>query len=269
MSPGRTPPRPESAQTDDDEWARFYEYFGHAKIRRVVRIVSHLPSPPRCEACGNPFAGIGGWLMRRLGKSPSRKNPRWCNVCFEDAPEGGTTLTIGVLFADVRGSTALAEGTAPKEMVNRLNRFYSDLTQVIVQHGIVDRLIGDSVMGLYFPPLSRDGRYVDSMVADARAILRAVGYGTAKGPRLEVGIGLDIGPAYVGIVGDGAEIRDFTAIGDVVNTAARLQGAAEGGQIVMSEAVAKIADVPDGDVTTLDLKGKAEPVPACVVTIGR
>jgi adenylate cyclase len=152
-------------------------------------------------------------------------------------------------------------------MAKRLNRFYSDLTQVIVQHGIVDKMIGDSVMGLYFPPLTKDGRYVDAMVRDAEAILRAVGYGTAKGPRLEVGIGLDVGPAYVGIVGDGAEIRDFTAIGDVVNTAARLQGAAEGGQIVMSEAVARIAEVGDGDARVLDLKGKADPVAARVVTV--
>lgn len=268
MAPGRTPPRPDGAQTNEEEWARFYEFFGHARIRRRVRILSHLPSPPRCEACGNPFAGPGGWLMRRMGKSPSRKNPRWCNLCFEEAPEGGITLTIGVLFADVRGSTALAEATPPKEVVQRLNRFYAELTQVIVQHGIVDKLIGDAVMGLYFGPLSKDGRYVDAMVDDARKILETVGYGTAKGPRLEVGIGLDIGPAYVGMVGEG-DVRDFTAIGDVVNTASRLQGVAQGGQIVMSEAIAREADVPDGTATVLDLKGKAKPVPACVVTVGR
>ena len=267
MAPGRTPPRPDEAQTNAEEWARFYEFFGHAKIRRRVRIVSHLPSPPRCEACGNPFAGPGGWLMRRMGKGPSRKNPRWCNLCFEEAPEGGITLTVGVLFADVRGSTAIAEGISPKEMHGRLNRFYAELTQVIVQHGIVDKLIGDEVMGLYFGPLSKDGRFVDAMVADARKILETVGYGSHKGPRLEVGIGLDVGPAYVGIVGDG-DIRDFTAIGDVVNTASRLQSVAAGGQIVMSETVARIADVPDGEVTILDLKGKAEPVPACVLQVG-
>ena len=107
-----------------------------------------LPSAPRCEACGNPFAGVGGWLMRRMDKSPSRKNPRWCKVCFEAAPQGGMTLTIGVLFADVRNSTALAETLPPDQMAERLNRYYSELTQVIVQHGIVDKLICDEVMGL-------------------------------------------------------------------------------------------------------------------------
>jgi len=262
----RTPPRPEDAQADAEEWARFFDYFGHAAVRRGIRILSRLPSAPRCEACGNPFTGFGGWLMRRAGKSPSRKNPRWCQACFEKAPTGGVTLSIGVLFADVRDSTALAETLPPGEMVAALNRFYSKLTQVIVQHGIVDKLIGDAVMGLYFAPLTSDGRYVDSMVSDAHAILRAQGYGTPGGPQLEVGIGLDVGPAYVGIVGEG-EIRDFTAIGDVVNTASRLQGVAMGGEIVMSEAVARIASVDGGEVVMLDLKGKAEPVTARRITI--
>ena len=171
------------------------------------------------------------------------------------------TLPIGVLFADVRDSTALAETLAPDQMVAALNRFYSKLTQVIVRHGIVDKLIGDAVMGLYLAPLTPDGRYVNSMVSDAHAILRAQGYGTPEGPQLPVGIGLDVGPAYVGIVGEG-EIRDFTAIGDVVNTASRLQSVAAGGEIVMSEAVANIAAVDGGEVVTLGLKGKAEPVVA-------
>lgn len=199
--------------------------------------------------------------MARVGKSPSRKNPRWCQMCFESAPAGGVTLTIGVLFADVRNSTALAERIAPADMAARLNHFYAALTQVIVQHGIVDKLIGDAVLGLYFAPLSRDGRYIESMVTDAHKILRDLGYGSPTGPQLEVGIGLDVGPAYVGIVGDG-EVRDFTAIGDVVNTASRLQHVAAGGQIVMSDTVARLGGVSGGDAVALDLKGKAEPLTA-------
>jgi adenylate cyclase len=260
------PQVPEGAQVNQEEWARFYEQFGHARIRRFVRFASRLPSPPRCKACGGPFAGVGGALMRVIGKGPSRKNPDWCAACFEMAPEGGATLTVGVLFADVRGSTALAERTSPKAMAETMNRFYSDVTKVIVRHGIVDKLIGDEVMGLYFPPMAPEGRYVDAMVRDAHDLLHAVGYGKGREPQLEVGVGLDIGPAFVGIVGDGA-VRDFTAIGDVVNTAARLQGAARGGQIVMSEQVASIAGITEGKAIELDLKGKAEPVRARVVTV--
>jgi adenylate cyclase len=99
------------------------------------------------------------------------------------------------------------------------------------------------------------------MVSDAHAILRAQACGSSKDTQLKVGIGLAVGPAYVGIVGDG-EMRDFTAIGDVVNIASRLQGVAAGGEIVMPEAVARIAAVDGGEVVTLDLKGKAEPLTA-------
>ncbi len=255
------PELPEGAQVQQDEWERYFRWFGHARYRRAVRIMGLIPSAPRCEACGSPFGGFGGRLMRLTGKAPSRKNPRWCELCFEKSPAGGATLTVGVLFADVRGSTALAEHSTGRQMVELLNRFYSDATRVIVRHGIVDKLIGDEVMGVYIPALTPGGRYADAMVDDARTLLRELGYGTPAGPVLQVGIGLDTGPAFVGHVGEG-EVSDFTAIGDVVNTASRLQSHARGGQIVMSAEVARLAGLDDGEGTSvdLDLKGKTTPV---------
>ena len=264
---GVVPPIPDGAQVNQEEWMRFFERFGHARYRRGINMVSRLPSAPRCEACGSPYRGPGGALMRLVGKAPSRKNPRWCRLCFEMAPPGGATLTIGVLFADVRGSTALAEQMSPTAFAQTLNRFYSDVTKVIVRHGIVDKLIGDEVMGLYFPPLTAGGRYVDAMVSDARDLLRAVGYGTAEGSRLDIGVGLDLGPAFVGVIGEG-DVRDFTALGDVVNTAARLQAAARAGQIVMSDDVATTAGVMEGEPVVLDVKGKADPIRARVISMG-
>jgi adenylate cyclase len=259
------PPVPPGAQVNQEEWERFFAYFGHARMRRAIRLVSRLPSKPRCEACGSPFGGWGGKVMRRLGKGPSRKNPRWCGLCFEKAPDGGATLTIGVLFADVRGSTLLGEQRSPEAMAALMNRFYSDVTQVIVRHGIVDKLMGDEVMGLYFPPLTEQGRFVDAMVSDAYEILRAVDTVETDQVRPEVGIGLSVGPAFVGMVGEG-EVRDFTAIGDVVNVAARLQSIAGAGQIVMSAQVAEVASVHDGDPVELRLKGRTEPVSARIVS---
>jgi adenylate cyclase len=266
MPKGAVPPIPEGAQVNQGEWEHFFEFFGHARIRRGIRFVSRLPSGPRCEACGNPFGGLGGALMRRVGKGPSRKNPRWCSLCFEKAPEGGATLTVGVLFADVRGSTALAERRSPEAVAATMNRFYADVTQVIVRHGIVDKLIGDEVMGLYFPPLSKDGRYVDAMVADAFDIQRVVGDRDDDGSSLEIGIGLAVGPAFVGMVGEG-EIRDFTAIGDVVNVAARLQEAAGPGEVAMPSDVAEAAGVEGGETVELTLKGRSEPLAARVVSV--
>jgi adenylate cyclase len=264
----KVPDLPPGAQVNQAEWDAFFERFGHARYRRAVRVISHIPSEPRCEACGSPFGGFGGRVMRRMGKAPSRKNPRWCNQCFESSPDGGATLTIGVLFADVRGSTAMAEQTSAQDMVTSLNRFYGDATKVIVRHGIVDKLIGDEVMGVYIPALAPDGVFVDAMVTDAMDLLRAVGYGIPEGPHLEVGIGVDVGPAFVGNVGEG-DVRDFTAIGDVVNTAARLQAVAEGGEVVMREGVAASCgvDLSGGTTRTVELKGKAQPVAIRTVSV--
>ncbi len=96
--------------------------------------------------------------------------------------------------------------------------------------------------------------------------MRGVGYGSREGSWLPLGVGVDFGRAFVGNVGSG-EVKDFTALGDVVNTAARLQGKAKPGQLVISERVYReVADrYPDAPRVELELKGKSEPVPAHVV----
>ncbi len=172
-----------------------------------------------------------------------------------------------MLFADVRGSTELGERLPPGEVATLFNDFYDRAARVIVRHGIVDKLIGDEVMGIYLPALTADGRLVDAIIDDAGRLLISLGYGTADGPLLDVGVGLDVGSAYVGHVG-GQGIDDFTAIGDVVNTAARLQASAAGGEIVLPETVAVRAGLPaeEGAVVRLDLKGKADPLEARVLT---
>jgi adenylate cyclase len=207
--------------------------------------------------------------MRRLGFGPSRKNPTLCNTCFEKAPMGGVEMEVGVLFADVRGFTSLAEDMAPEGVAGLLNRFYAAATQVLSRSAIIDKLVGDEVMAVYLPQLfGRDG-WEDGMLRDARDLLAAVGYGSAVDPWLRLGIGLDVGPAYVGNVGSG-EVKDFTALGDVVNTASRLQASADGGQIVISERLFRrlSAGPADARSTSLALKGKRETEPARVVDFG-
>jgi adenylate cyclase len=95
------------------------------------------------------------------------------------------------------------------------------------------------------------------MLEHGRGLLRAVGYGTPAGPFAELGVGIDFGEAFVGNIGQRA-LYDFTAVGDVVNTASRLQGAAGGGEIVFSQRVAD--GLPDGvgSRVELTLKGKGE-----------
>jgi adenylate cyclase len=97
------------------------------------------------------------------------------------------------------------------------------------------------------------------MLDSARDLLRRIGYGSAEGPFAEVGIGLDYGEAFVGRVGR-RSLNDFTAIGDVVNVAARLQGEAAGGEILVSARLAERLAEPPGERLELTLKGKAETV---------
>jgi adenylate cyclase len=106
-----------------------------------------------------------------------------------------------------------------------------------------------------------DGQVAAVMLGHSRALLEHVGYGTKDGPAFDVGIGVDFGEAFVGNIGEHA-VHDFTAIGDVVNTASRLQGQAAGGEVLVSARVAAVLDERPGELEQLVLKGKQEPVAA-------
>jgi adenylate cyclase len=204
-----------------------------------------------------------------MGRSRSRKNPRFCKGCFEHAPPGGIEAEVGVLFADMRGFTAFAEAKSPAEAAQAVNRFYALATDVLSHYdAVIDKLIGDEVMALFLPAFAGDA-CISKMASAAEDLLIGVDGGSNVEPWLPLGIGLDYGRAFVGNVGSDV-VKDFTAIGDVVNTAARFQGKAAPGQIVMSERVYQAVSgrYPQAQPVHLDLKGKHEPVPAHVVTVG-
>jgi adenylate cyclase len=245
-----------------EDWAVFFELATSKAERGISRVLRTLPSSPRCGMCGAPFAGLGSRLIRPLGYRPSRKSPNLCAVCVEAAPPGGMTTNTGVLFADLRGFTQMSERSSPEEMSTLLRRFYACAEDVLFPEAIVDKLIGDEVMALYLPMYGGFEEAPPVMLDHARKLLREVGYGGEEPPFAEVGIGLDYGEAFVGNVG-GPSLNDFTAIGDVVNVAARLQGEARGGEIVASgRLVERLGEAP-GEMVQLELKGKAEPVAAC------
>jgi adenylate cyclase len=189
-------------------------------------------------------------------------------MCCEAQPLGGAEVDTGVLFADMRGFTALAEQRTPEEVARLLNRFYCLAADVLVAHyALIDKLMGDEVMALFLPGFAGK-EYVSKMVSAAETLLKRIGYGSREGPWIPIGIGLDRGLAFVGNVGS-SEVADFTAIGDVVNTAARLQGEAGPGQIIMSERVYEDVSghYPDAPSVQLELKGKSAPVAARLVNI--
>jgi adenylate cyclase len=228
-----------------------------------------LPSSPRCGFCGAPFAGPGRWIVGPLGYRPSRKNPTICGTCVEFSPPGGMKMHTGVLFADLRGFTARFDGADPADASALLRRFYRCAEDVLFPDAVIDKLIGDEVMALYLPDLTRrlDRRDVPSVMLDhARELLDAVGYGSADGPFVEMGIGLDVGEAFVGNIGQRA-LYDFTAVGDVVNTASRLQGSAASGEIVMSNRVGEGLPETVGTPVELSLKGKSAPQRAYRVSV--
>lgn len=255
------------ADADESFWS--FEDFNDPSFRRLRGVMRRLPSNPRCKLCEAPFGGVAGKVLGLTSFGPSRKNPNLCNTCFEQAPPGGTEGEIGVLFADVRGFTALAETISPGEAVLLLNRFYAVATDaLIVRDAIVDKLVGDEVMALFIPPIVGEN-HLARMVEAADALLRGLGFGTHEGPWLPVGIGLDFGNAFVGNVGSG-EVKDFTAVGDVVNTAARLQAQAAPGSIVMSEPVyAAVRErYPGAEALELELKGKSAAFRAYRIEVG-
>jgi adenylate cyclase len=231
-----------------------------SKLYRFRRIVRTIPRAPRCKLCNVPFAGFGR-LFRLVGYAPSRKNPNMCNSCFERAPVGGSEIEIGVLFADVRGYTSLVEGSSPAETAELLAPFYKSARDTLLrQDAVIDKLVGDEVMALFIPLFAGDDA-IEKMVTAAVELLRETS-------DLPVGAGADFGRAFVGNVGE-EDVKDFTALGDVVNTAARLQASAEPGQLLVSESVYEVVGnrFPDANRVELDLKGKTAPVPAHVIQV--
>jgi adenylate cyclase len=261
---------PDEPLTPDD-WESYWRFGTQPSNRAIKRVMRALPSTPRCGYCGAPFGGIGARIVRPLGYRPSRKNPNLCAACIELAPPGGTTMEVGVLFADLRGFTSRSEGITPAEATAVLRRFYGHAEKVFFPEALIDKLIGDEVMALYLPlciapgssqPDEETRKHVAALMLDhARELLERVGYGKGGAPEVEVGIGLDFGEAFIGNIGNAA-VHDFTAIGDVVNTASRLQAEAAGGEVVVSARLAAFLGSPPGQLEQLDIKGKEEPVPA-------
>jgi adenylate cyclase len=172
------------------------------------------------------------------------------------------------LFVDVRGFTSLAEQLAPSEVASRLNHFYSLASKTIFDYdGTLDKLVGDQVMAFFGAPLySKD--HPERAVQAALQIISGMS-GLAEIEQLRVGAGIATGEAFVGNVGEGA-VTDYTVLGDTVNVAARLQGAAASGELLLTEdAYAHVESrFPNASRRELELKGKSEPVRARVILVG-
>ena len=179
-----------------------------------------------------------------------------------DIQLGGTVKEISVLFVDIRGFTAFSEANPPDKVVNMVNR-YLGLTSRSIQDngGTIDKYIGDATMAVFNAPNDLENH---ALCAVKAAWAMKIGAEPLRqeileeyGVDLQFGVGVNTGPAVVGNMGSDFRM-DYTAIGDTVNTAARLEANSEKGQILISDATYQLVkdDVEVTDLGVLMVKNK-------------
>jgi adenylate cyclase len=257
--------RSEQETMVEDVWRRYLTTGEFGKERRQRHFFRLLPGAPRCKNCYAPFQGVGSAVVRLLyRKEPSNLNPQLCNFCdvFARRFQGGAEVALTLLFADVRGSTTLAENMDPMAYSRLINRFYNTATQVMVRSdALIDKIIGDQVAGIYVPGFAGPAHAQRALQA-GKMLLQATGHSGPDGPWIPIGVGVHSGTAFVGSVVSEAGTSDITVLGDAANTAARLASSARQGEILISHAAFKVAGM-DGvrlEQRRLELKGKSEPM---------
>jgi len=245
------------------------EWYESKYLRPFVRAI---PSDPRCRICSYPFQGIGGMLSRTLlGLVPSKMNPQLCNVCerFADRHQGGTELKLSLLFADVRGSTSIAEVMSPSKYSELIDQFYRVTTKILFRHNaFIEKLIGDAATGFFVPGFAGEN-HARVAIQAGEEILKTTGHGSTDGPWIPIGVGVHTGIAYVGAVSTGAGTTDIVVLGDSVNAAARITAQAGIGELLVSNDAmyASGLDFASLEARHLDLKGRTEPVDVRVIAL--
>jgi adenylate cyclase len=262
-TPNTPPPSPELPV--EDATARSVLLGTNRGMRFGRRGLRVLPSEPRCKLCAAPFRPPFSPLMRLVGKAPWPKNPKYCSTCFKNITDhrGGAEIEASYLFADVRGSTTLAESIRPLDFRARMDRFFEIAAHELVRYdAIVDKFVGDEVIGIFVPVLAgRD--HAAKAIAAGRGLFRAM---AAREPTLPIGAGVHTGVAYVGTVGEGTHV-ELTAMGDAVNVTARLASAALAGELLVTTAAAASAGLRTEGLERrqLELKGRSEPTDVYVL----
>jgi adenylate cyclase len=246
-------------------WRTYLTTGEFERERRQRTLFRMMPGSPRCKNCYAPFQGAGSIVVKTFyGKKPSNLNPQLCNVCEQFAKkfQGGAEIELSLLFADVRGSTNLAEAMSPMDFSKLINRFYNTCTQVMVDtDALIDKIIGDQVAAMYVPGFVGPNHARHAIQA-AQQIMIATGHARPEGPWIPLGAGVHTGIAFVGSVGSESGTTDITVLGDTPNTAARLASSAAQGEILISDVAFQAAglDMIGLEQRKLELKGKTQPV---------
>jgi adenylate cyclase len=190
-----------------------------------------------------------------------------CSLCFGNLRKGpgGAEIEISVLFADIRGSTGIAERTSAAEFRRLVQRFYLRAAKAIHEHdGIVDKFLGDGIMALFIPVITGEMHAIRAIEA-GEALLRDVADRELVAGGVRVGVGVHTGEAFVGTVGSDDRL-DFTALGDTVNVAARLGSDAGAGELLVSSVAWGAAGrAGAAERRGLTVKGREEPLEVVVL----
>jgi adenylate cyclase len=216
-----------------------------------------------CVICATALEGVASLPFRLMGVSRSTRNPNLCNRCNTHAEEG-RVAEITVLFADLSSFTELTHELGPERTHEVVDAFLQMATYALVRHdAFIDKYVGDAVMAFFNVPIRREDHSARA-VAAAQDILKGLpALNERFGLNLNAVVAIAAGFARVGRLGS-SDGKDYTAIGDVVNLAARLEGVAARGEIVVDETVFTAVQGEIGEVVaeSVNLKGFKEPVNA-------
>ena len=232
------------------------------------RLFRSIPRAPRCKLCQAPFRGPYAPFLKAVGFSRRwALNQQLCKSCIRGIAKhkGGAEVPVSLLFSDVRGSTALAEKMSPAAFSESIDRFFHVVYEAVdSEFGVTDHIVGDGVMAMWIPGFVGNS-HPTRAVAAGRKLASALANSPDLGESFPAGVGVHTGVAWVGVVGEPGSL-DFTVLGDTANTTARLGSAAGGGELAMSDEIVSAADLVTDDLErrTLDLKGKADPVPVWI-----
>ena len=221
----------------------------------------HLSS--QCSVCGTILSGAMSVVYRSVGIKRSSRNPNICTRCSTHVEEG-RVIELTVLFADLSSFTELTHDLGAERTHEVVHAFLKMASDVLAKHGaFIDKYIGDAVMALFNVPLRQEDHARRAVQAASELSSAIQSLGEKFSLPLKVSVGIATGHARVGKLGS-EDAKDYTAIGDAVNLAARLQAKAGSGEILMSAEsyLRHPADFPDAKAETVQLKGFREPITA-------
>jgi adenylate cyclase len=236
---------------------------GHPVLAGKQKRYGMLPKDPRCKLCAAPFAGIGGWLLRRRGLHASERNPHYCNACdgFLDAFPGGAEVPMSMMMADIRGSVALSAQTSATDFARLVVAMRNDIARILQEtDGFLLEFQGDSVFAVW-PPGFVGPKHAALAMRAAELASRMFTAGPGGGP-LPVGAAVHTGTIFIGTVAVGSTMKGISAFGLDVNILARLAAAAAPGEVLVSAATYSAAGlpIPAEGVRSEVLKGVDTPV---------